>query len=381
MTAGDELYGLNLFGEVVQPKYSGPVAERFVVPPFSVLDTRQGFWIERRRAWIAVGIESELGRDPNAVPNGGNRPPEQDGVYMRHGQTAQDARGGRYGGRPRDPNPRDYDFYRHKEGKRSGDNFAFRGGLGERMEEKYGGSRGNVSGVSIFDPVICELVYRWFAPAGGQVIDPFAGGSVRGVVAGLLGLGYWGCDLSAAQVEANRRQWEHICPDADVRWAVGDAVSLLDPGPDEMPDVPDADLVFSCPPYGDLEVYSEDPRDLSTMDYPKFCDFYRRIIRRACAYLRPNRFACFVVADYRDRSTGAYRGFVGETVDAFREMGLSLYNEAILVNSIGSLPVRITQQFERGRKLGKCHQNVLVFVKGDWRAATAAVKGAGHEES
>jgi len=348
MTAGDELYGLNLFGEVVQPKYSGPVAERFVVPPFSVLDTRQGFWIERRRAWIAVGIESELGRDPNAVPNGGNRPPEQDGAYMR---------------------------------KRSGDNFAFRGGLGDRMEEKYGGSRGNVSGVSIFDPVLCELVYRWFAPAGGQVIDPFAGGSVRGIVAGLLGLGYWGCDLSTAQVEANRRQWDHICPDTDVRWAVGDAVSLLDPGPDEMPDVPDADLVFSCPPYGDLEVYSDDPRDLSTMDYPKFCAFYRRIIRRACAYLRPNRFACFVVADYRDRSTGAYRGFVGETVDAFREMGLALYNEAILVNSIGSLPVRITQQFERGRKLGKCHQNVLVFVKGDWRAATAAVKGAGHEES
>jgi len=38
------------------------LAERFIVPPFSVLDARQGYWQERKRAWIALGIQSELGR-------------------------------------------------------------------------------------------------------------------------------------------------------------------------------------------------------------------------------------------------------------------------------------------------------------------------------
>jgi hypothetical protein len=38
------------------------LAERFGVPPFSVLDARQGYWQERKRAWIALGIKSELGR-------------------------------------------------------------------------------------------------------------------------------------------------------------------------------------------------------------------------------------------------------------------------------------------------------------------------------
>lgn len=38
------------------------LAERFLVPPFSVLDARQGYWQERKRAWLALGIESELGR-------------------------------------------------------------------------------------------------------------------------------------------------------------------------------------------------------------------------------------------------------------------------------------------------------------------------------
>jgi hypothetical protein len=48
-------------------------------------------------------------------------------------------------------------------------------------------------GASIFDPVLCELLYKWFCTNGGSVLDPFAGGSVRGVV-GILGYPY-GIDL------------------------------------------------------------------------------------------------------------------------------------------------------------------------------------------
>ena len=42
-----------------------------------------------------------------------------------------------------------------------------------------------------------------------------------------------------------------------------------------------------------------------------------------------------------------------------------LYNEIILINVAGSLPIRVGRQFESGRKVGKMHQNVLVFYKGD----------------
>jgi hypothetical protein len=63
---------------------------------------------------------------------------------------------------------------------------------------------------------------------------------------------------------------------------------------------------------------------------------------------------------------------VPDTIAAFRDAGAALYNEAILVTSVGSLPIRVGKQFESGRKLGKTHQNVLVFVKGDPRKATEA---------
>jgi len=32
------IFGTDLFGEVIKPKASGPVAERFTLPPFTLLD-------------------------------------------------------------------------------------------------------------------------------------------------------------------------------------------------------------------------------------------------------------------------------------------------------------------------------------------------------
>uniref|UniRef100_A0A6H1ZXZ7 Methyltransferase n=1 Tax=viral metagenome TaxID=1070528 RepID=A0A6H1ZXZ7_9ZZZZ len=296
----------------------GPVASRFVLPPFTVLDARCGDWQERKRAWMLVGIRGEVGRQ-DALPYTGPA--------------------------------RSFDFYRVKEGTRA------------TTDEQ---------GTSIFDPTICELAYRWFCPTGGQVVDPFAGGSVRGIVASLLGLRYWGCDLRQEQIDANRDQLLPClgpqtsavgpCPE----WVCADAL-------DAVPAAPMADLVFSCPPYGDLERYSDDPHDLSTMEWHTFAAAYKRIILRCVERLRADRFACFVVGNFRD-PRGFYRDLVGETVRGFEECGMHYYNEAVLVTSVGSGSMRVSKQFKSGRKLCKCHQNVLVFIKGDPRKAAQACR-------
>jgi DNA modification methylase len=223
------------------------------------------------------------------------------------------------------------------------------------------------SGTSIFDPVLCELVYLWFSPKGGTVLDPFAGGSVRGIVASKLGRRYVGIDLRPEQVAANEKQARQICGKKDPRprWVVGDSVQVR-----ELAKV-EADLIFSCPPYGDLEVYSDDPRDLSTLDYPAFVEKYRKIVAGSLAQLKNDRFACFVVGDLRDKK-GFYRRFVADTEQAFVDAGAQLYNEAILVTAIGSLSIRAGRTFSSTRKLGKTHQNVLVFCKGDPAKATKA---------
>jgi hypothetical protein len=229
------------------------------------------------------------------------------------------------------------------------------------------GSTIAATGTSIFDPVLCELAYRWFCPPGGLILDPFAGGSVRGIVASKLGRRYVGVDLRAEQVAANEDQAARICDDPEPVWHVGDSRNI-----DIIASDVAADLVFSCPPYADLEVYSDDPADLSTLEYSEFRKAYFEIVAKTCSLLKPDRFACFVVGEVRDKR-GNYYGFVPDTIAAFREAGLHFYNEAILVTAAGSLPIRAGKQFAATRKLGKTHQNVLVFLKGDARRAVEAI--------
>jgi len=571
------------------------LAERFLIPPFSVLNAREGWWQARKRAWLALGLQSELGR--------GN---EGDGTKrgLAFSSSAQPI-----------------SVYKAKN-RHEAD-------VGRKVswEEFYTAHPDAAvqSGTSIFDPILCELAYRWFCPPGGTVLDPFAGGSVRGVVAAVLGRRYVGIDLSEKQIEANRKQAEAICTQraviADPReltpieqvddvwlkrddlfsvagvrggkartcWVLGQgAGGLVTAGSRQSPqvnivahiaralgvpcrvhtptgelspevqqaqewgaevvqhkagynnviiararedaqrlgwteipfgmeceeavtqtrqqaanlpreakrlvvpvgsgmslagvlwglrdhgmDVPvlgvcvgadptkrldkyappdwremvtlvkspldyhaaapdttlgdvaldeiyeakclpfleagdclwvvgvratsvlddplptwhvgdsrniasltervEADFIFSCPPYADLEVYSDDPADLSTLEYEDFRRDYAAIIAETCKMLKPDRFACFVVGEVRDKKNGHYRDFVGDTVQAFRDAGLAYYNEAILVTQLGSLPLRVGHQFEASRKLGKTHQNVLVFVKGNAKKAVQAI--------
>lgn len=597
----DSTTDLGKYGEGWTADGGVSLNSRFVVPPFTVLNARAGYWQDRKREWLSRGIQSELGR----------------GVTLPGFRNAA----------------------------RSMANYQ-KGGAGHDSATLDNGPAW-AQGTSVFDPVLCEIAYRWFSPVGGHVYDPFAGGSVRGVLAGLLRRRYTGIELREEQVEANRQQGIDLIPDGAAAsdplpaedWPVGtstpverhgghavkrddlytfagqrggkvrtcltlaragggaglvtassrhspqalivsaigqrlglpvtlhipegaqteemaeceargativrhaagyntaivaaarrdiearpeqtyipfgmecaeavtatagevqsfldatapderrrivipvgsgmsaagllaglaevgddtpvlgvvvgaDPVKRLDhyaPGwrdrltlvpagvdyskhvPDEeaylgdlhldpvyeakvlphlqegdalwvvghrgaatvpgavqpyprptwitgdslkadalLPDGETYDLVFSCPPYADLEVYSDDPADISNMAYEDFLAAYREIIRVAVDRLAPNRFAVWVVGEVRDKSSGVQRGLIRDTIAAFEDAGADFWNEAILLTAIATLPMRTPHTFPPNRKMGRCHQNVLVFVKGDPSEASKA---------
>lgn len=266
-------------------------------PPVSVFDTKQGYWQKRKKEWREAGLNGQAGRDDNII-GGGN------GLKT----------------------------------------------LGQQKSK-------NLTGTSVFDPVLCEVVYNWYCTNGGIVFDPFAGGATRGVVAELLGHPYIGIDLSERQVDANQINADRlgVCP----AWYCDDSRNADKYMTDGV-----VDLVFTCPPYHNLEKYSTHPLDLSNMNYKDFSAAYREIIAISCRKLKQDRFAVFVVGDIRD-SKGAYRDFIGLTKRAFFDCGLCLYNEAVLLEPYGSAPMRAGMPFRSTRKTVKVHQNVLVFYKGD----------------
>jgi DNA modification methylase len=289
----------DLFGNEI---ISDPLLrEKFMEPPFSVLDTKSGDWQNRKRQWKKLGIQSHLGREAEC------------NVKTMSGLSP------------------------------------------EEYEKKYG--RKPMEGVSIFDPALCELVYRWYCPEAGSILDPFAGGSVRGIVANYLGYNYTGIDIRQEQIDSNREQALKLLPvNNQPQYYVGDSNEMIETL------LPQYDLLFSCPPYADLEVYSDNPKDLSVMNYEEFINIYSQIIKKSVKKLKKNGYAVFVVGDIRDKK-GYYRDFISHTKKAFIEAGAGLYNEAILLQPLGTAMLRAGKIFEAGGKLTKVHENVLIFKK------------------
>jgi DNA modification methylase len=269
--------------------------ERFIEPPFTILDTKGGNWQNRKKAWLSIGIKSELGRTAT--------------TFNSKGKT-----------------------------------------------NMFAGKEVKMSDTSIFDPALCEVLYKWFCIDGGEILDPFAGGSVRGIVANKLGYKYTGIDIRQEQIDSNREQALDILNlENQPQWYVGDSNNVLNRFTKQF------DFVFSCPPYADLEVYSDLKGDISNMPYNEFMQAYESIIAKACNLLKTDGLACFVVGEVRNKQ-GNYIGFVPDTIRAFEKCGMKFYNEAILVNAYGTAMLRANGNMKT-RKLVKVHQNILVFKK------------------
>lgn len=338
----EKLFGRGLI-DVRDP--TGSITEaKFTMPPYSILDARMGKWRKRKNAWIDLGIQGELGRQPNEDS-------EKTGISYRR---VLDGFGG--GIKKYYDKKNAYAEQGMEMPEQTIDEF-----VKDQPEKKN-------TGTSVFDPVLTELMYKWFCPQGGRILDPFAGGSTRGIVAEVLGYDYTGVECRGDQVRSNVSQADalEIAPN----WIHGDSTvlgSLLD-------NHDDYDLIFTCPPYYDLEFYSGGDGDGSMHDtYEEFIDWYQMVFAQAVAKLKENRFLVVVVGEARDRKTGAMYGFVPDNFNVFNELGLVYYNEMILATSVGSLIMRAGKIFDQVRKIGKQHQNVLVFYKGNPRGIDVGV--------
>ena len=166
-----DLFGNPIIEDVI-------LRDKFIEPPFSVLDTKSASWRNRQRQWKSLGIKSEVGRDSSVI--------HMDTQSKKNNTT------------------------------------------------EY---------VSIFDPALCEVLYHWFVPEGGSILDPFAGGSVRGIVANYLGYKYTGIDIRQEQIDSNRLQGLEILEvNNQPNWYVGDSNVVLNSMSEKY------DFVFSCHP-------------------------------------------------------------------------------------------------------------------------------------
>ena len=280
---------MKLFEEKVNTALPKTLIESFVVPPFSTLDTRLGYWQDRKRMW---------------------------NKYL--GDTGE-TRDGEFG--------RTYNIQK----------------------------QGLYKQTSMFDPVLVELMYKWFCPSGGHILDPFGGEQTKGVLAGLMGYKYTGVEIRQEQVDVNNR---HVAQFSDVKYICGDSTKMLEY---ELPT--DYDMCLTSPPYFNLEEYSKS--DMSSAEsYRKFMFDLTSVMYQCYKLLKNDTFTVIKVGEIRDNKTGEMRGFVPDVISMMRNIGWHYYNEIILINQSGTAAIRSAGNM-KSRKIVKCHQNVLVFYKGD----------------
>ena len=272
---------------------------KFVVPPFTVFDARQGYWLKRKKEW-----HEKIG----------------DNAQAREGAEAY------------------------------------------TNSDAWGDLASLPRGVSLLDPVLSEIVNRYFVPnATGtpcKTFDVFAGDTVFGFVSATLGNTFTGIELRPEQAEFNQKRVD----------AYGlPATYICDDGRNVLKHIPEAsqDLLFSCPPYFDLEVYSDDPNDASAQStFEEFYAILDTAFTNAIKALKNDRFAVIVVGGVRDKKTGFYYDFTGAVKQTFERNGMHLYNDAILVTPVGTAAMR-AGRYMNNRKLCNVHQNVLIFYKGN----------------
>lgn len=204
------------------------------------------------------------------------------------------------------------------------------------------------------------MLLTWFLPKDEtpKVFDCFAGDPEFGFVSGYLGCEYKGTELRNSQAKFNQR----ICSEYGLNseYFCDDARNI-----DKHLNEKSQDLFFSCPPYYNLEVYSDSENDASNQ--PTYEEFYKIIdesFTKSCKLLKENRFAVIVCQDVRDKLGGFY-GFQEDIIQTFKKNGFCLYNRIVLLRQISTGALLARTPMNISRKVRTCHEDVLVFLNGD----------------
>lgn len=276
------------------------MTDKFIIPPFSVINTHQPYFRERLRMWRDLGF------------------------YVSDGRTIN----------------------------LSYDN--------RRMDKK---KKEVKNGTSVFNPVVCEVLYKWFTVPNSKVLDPFAGGPVRGAMAVVFGHNYVGYDTSKEQIDFNKYYYKHTLQE---KYILNDTPTWINESSENIKEVEQYDYVLTCPPYYNLEKYTDLPEDLSNKPtYLMFLESYKDILNKSVKALKEDCFYSIVVSDVRDKRTTEYIGLVADTIKILQDCGLLFYNELIIYNDTGNLAITSGDYLNKARKVGRQHQNVLVFYKGN----------------
>jgi len=205
---------------------------------------------------------------------------------------------------------------------------------------------------SEFHAGLAENVIHYWSMKGATVVDPFAGRLTRAFVTSSLGRNYIGYDVVKRTVDESMEVLNREKLDATIHWSDG---CMMDMTPNES-----ADLVFTCPPYHQLERYEPAHKQLSEIsDYNMFLKQIEVCGLNIERVLKPGGFCVWVCGDWRDK--GVYRSFHADTIRLFSKY-LTHHDTIIMENQSPFAALQLGKVASK-RYTSKIHEFILVFKK------------------
>jgi len=206
---------------------------------------------------------------------------------------------------------------------------------------------------SVFNPHLAQMILSAYCPPNAKIYDPFAGGGTRGLIASAMGHVYYGVEIR--QEEVDRLEKQKVSLGKDFFLACGDA--------QEYPHKENFfDFSYTCPPYYNLEIYSDLPSDMSNAKtYDQFLSMLKNCVGGVYRGLKKGCLSVWVVGNFRDKS-GVLTHLNGDLARIAKEVGFKLHDELIFWGASKSA-VQRCGQFEANRKSVRVHEYILIFKK------------------
>ena len=206
---------------------------------------------------------------------------------------------------------------------------------------------------SEFHAGLAEQILRYWSMKGSVVVDPFAGRATRAVVSDKLGRQYQGYEISPKTYDRVTNHFKKF--KVSSKLFLGDGTKLAET-PHDI-----ADLVFTCPPYHNIEKYESVHGQLSDHDsYSEFLRSIERCVMNMERVLKPGAFCVWVVGDWRE--SGTFRSFHSDLIRLFTECSL-LHHDTIIMKNISPFAALQCGKVASKRYTSKVHEYILVFRK------------------
>lgn len=209
------------------------------------------------------------------------------------------------------------------------------------------------NGTSVFDPQLAKVMYRWFADGKSTILDPFAGGVVRGAMAALAKKTYTGYEVRAEQIADNKAKLAKL----KIK-----GVEYIHKSCETIAATEAFDMLLTCPPYYWLEKYSDHADDISNRDEAGFDKFMADVMKKCFRALKKDSFAVWVVGTVR-RKNGSIINLPGKIVQWGEAAGFEFYNDIVYITPSGTAALRARKIFDGGAKVVRVHQNIIVLKK------------------